>query len=95
MKTGFLMIGILCTIFLGNEFRVPTNSGNHGKPGKSQIKIPFMEKSWKLIKTEIMEKSWNFVKSVENLTARGKLILKSVKHQEKLVQKLDSIDTLH
>ena len=71
------------------NIRVPTSSGNHGK---SQIKIPFMEKSWNLIKTE---KSWNFVKSVENLTARGKLTLKSVKHQEKLVEKLDSIDTLH
>ena len=36
--------------------RVPTSSGNHGKPGKLQIKIPCMEKSWNLIKTE---KSWN------------------------------------
>ena len=35
--------------------RVPTSSGNHGKPGKSQIKIPCMEKSWNLIKAE---KSW-------------------------------------
>ena len=32
--------------------RVPTSSGNHGKPGKSQIKIPCMEKSWNLIKAE-------------------------------------------
>ena len=35
--------------------RVPTSSGNHGKPGKAQIKIPCMEKSWNLIKAE---KSW-------------------------------------
>ena len=35
--------------------RVPTSSGNHGKPGKSQIKIPCMEKSWNLIEAE---KSW-------------------------------------
>ena len=40
----------------GNGFyRVPTSSGNHGKPGKSQIKIPCMEKSWNLIKAK---KSW-------------------------------------
>ena len=32
--------------------RVPTSSENHGKPGKSQIKIPCMEKSWNLIKAE-------------------------------------------
>ena len=54
------------------NIRVPTSSGNHGKPGKSQIKIPCMEKSWNLIKAEkIMEKSWNFVKSVVKVTARG------------------------
>ena len=61
--------------------RVPTSSGNHGKPGKSQIKIPCMEKSWNLIKAE---KSWNFAKSVVKLTARGNYTLKSVKSQEKL-----------
>ena len=26
--------------------RVPTSSGNHGKPGKSLKKVPCMEKSW-------------------------------------------------
>ena len=26
--------------------RVPTSTGNHGKPGKSQKKVPCMEKSW-------------------------------------------------
>ena len=28
------------------NLRVPTNSGNHGKPGKSPKKVPCMEKSW-------------------------------------------------
>ena len=32
--------------------RVPTNSGNHGKPGKSLKKVPCMEKSWNLKKPE-------------------------------------------
>ena len=32
--------------------RVPTSSGNHGKPGKSQEKVPCMEKSWNLKKPE-------------------------------------------
>ena len=32
--------------------RVPTSSGNHGKPGKSLKKNPCMEKSWNLKKTE-------------------------------------------
>ena len=27
--------------------RVPTSSGNYGKPGKSPNKVPYMEKSWK------------------------------------------------
>ena len=40
---------------MSHSDRVPTSSGNHGKPGKSQIKIPCMEKSWNLIKAE---KSW-------------------------------------
>ena len=31
--------------------RVPTSSGNHGKPGKS-LKNPCMEKSWNLLKPE-------------------------------------------
>ena len=26
--------------------RVPTSSGNPGKPGKSRKKVPCMEKSW-------------------------------------------------
>ena len=30
--------------------RVPTNSGNHGKPGKSLKTVPCMEKSWNLKK---------------------------------------------
>ena len=32
--------------------RVPTGSGNHGKPGESQKKVPGMEKSWNLKKPE-------------------------------------------
>ena len=32
--------------------RVPTSSGNHGKPGKSSKKVPCVEKSWNLIKPE-------------------------------------------
>ena len=35
--------------------RVPTSTGKPGKPGKSQIKVPCMEKSWNLKTTE---KSW-------------------------------------
>ena len=35
--------------------RVPTSTGKPGKPGKSQKKVPCMEKSWNLKKTE---KSW-------------------------------------
>ena len=35
--------------------RVPTSSGNHGKPGKSRKKVPCMEKSW-ILKNP--EKSW-------------------------------------
>ena len=31
--------------------RVPTSSGNHGKPGKSRKKVACMEKSWNLKKT--------------------------------------------
>ena len=30
--------------------RVPTSSGNHGKPGKSPKKVPCMEKTWNLKK---------------------------------------------
>ena len=30
------------------NYRVPTSSGNHGKPGKSLKKVPCMEKSWNL-----------------------------------------------
>ena len=48
------------------QIRVSTSSGNHGKPGKSQIKILCMEKSWNFIKAE---KSWNFVKLVVKLTS--------------------------
>ena len=32
-------------------YRVPTSSGNHGKPGKSQKKVPCLEKSLNLEKT--------------------------------------------
>ena len=35
-----------------NTGRVPTSSGNHGKPGKSPKKVPCMEKSWNLKKPE-------------------------------------------
>ena len=31
-------------------YRVPTSSGNHGKPGKSLKKVPCMLKSWNLKK---------------------------------------------
>ena len=37
---------------LSQLIRVPTNSGNQGKPGKSLKKVPCMEKSWNLKKTE-------------------------------------------
>ena len=33
-----------------NKTRVPTSSGNHGKPGKSLKKVPCMKKSWNLKK---------------------------------------------
>ena len=36
----------------GPSHRVPTRSGNHGKPGKSQEKVPCMEKSWNFEKPE-------------------------------------------
>ena len=36
----------------GLSYRVPTSSGNHGKPGKSLKKVPCMEKSWNLKKPE-------------------------------------------
>ena len=39
-------------IFLSTSLRVPTSTG---KPGKSQKKVPCMEKSWNWKKTE---KSW-------------------------------------
>ena len=32
--------------------RVPTSSGNHGKPGKLKKKVPCMEKTWNLKKPE-------------------------------------------
>ena len=32
------------------KHRVPTSSGNHGKPGKSHQKLPCMGKSWNLKK---------------------------------------------
>ena len=35
-------------VFLKAYYRVPTSSGNHGKPGKSRKKVPCMEKSWNL-----------------------------------------------
>ena len=46
-------------------FRVPTSSGNHGKPGKSLKKSSMHGKIMELEKTSIiMEKSWNFVKDL-------------------------------
>ena len=43
--------------------RVPTSSGNHGKPGKSQKKGSMHGKIMELkTKQIIMEKSWNFLK---------------------------------
>ena len=49
--------------------RVPTSSGNHGKPGKLLKKSSMHGKSWNLTppppppnKHINMEKSWNFVK---------------------------------
>ena len=36
-------------------YRVPTSSGNHGKPGKSLKKVSCMEKSWNFKNSE---KSW-------------------------------------
>ena len=39
--------------------RVPTSSGNHGKPGKSPNKVPYMEKSWN---------------SKKNLNSHGKIM---------------------
>ena len=52
-------------------YRVPTSSGNHGKPGKSLKKVPCMEKSWNLKNNNriIMEKSWNFVKYYDKTTS--------------------------
>ena len=38
--------------FLFTVSRIPTSSGNHGKPGKSPKKVPCMEESWNLKKTE-------------------------------------------
>ena len=38
-----------------NEYvyiRVPTSSGNHGKPGKSLKNVPCIEKSWNLKEPE-------------------------------------------
>ena len=35
-----------------SHIRVPTNSVNHGKPGKSPKIIPCMEQSWNLKKPE-------------------------------------------
>ena len=40
------------TLAAGIEYRVPTSSGDHGKPGKSLKKVPCMEKSWNLKKSE-------------------------------------------
>ena len=37
-------------LFFCAYLRVPTSSGNHGKPGKSLKKAPCMEKSWNLKK---------------------------------------------
>ena len=42
VKQGFTECKSLC--------RVPTSSGNHGKPGKSQKKSSIMEKSWSFVK---------------------------------------------
>ena len=40
-------------------YRVPTSSGNNGKPGKSRKKVPCMEKSWNLKRPWIiMENHW-------------------------------------
>ena len=44
-----------CHSHICEPFRVPTSTGKPGKPGKSQKKVPCMEKSWNLKKTE---KSW-------------------------------------
>ena len=43
---------VFMVIFNSVTYRVPTSSGNHGKPGKSLKKVPCMEKSWNLKKTE-------------------------------------------
>ena len=61
LNTAFLyekIQSIQCRSSIVN-IRVPTSSGNHGKPGKSQKKVPCMGKSWNLKKPE---KSWNFGK---------------------------------
>ena len=54
-----------------------------------------MEKSWNFIKAEKSWKNHGILKSVVKLTASSNKTLKSVKSQEKLVQKIHSIDTLH
>ena len=46
----------------GTFNRVPTSSGNHGKPGKSLKKVPCMEKSWNLKKLNNHGKIVEFVK---------------------------------
>ena len=51
-SSSFFTLGLQEIIWakIRQKGRVPTSSGNHGKPGKSLIKIPCMEKSWTLIK---------------------------------------------
>ena len=52
------MQGLVQDFLKGGSFiRVPTSSGNHGKPGKSLKKDPCMEKSWNLTKTEKLWKN--------------------------------------
>ena len=46
-------IGLYDSVNLNSTvIRVPTSSGNHGKPGKSPKKVPCMEKSGNLKKPE-------------------------------------------
>ena len=45
-----------------NYLRVPMSSGNYGKPGKLQKKVPCMEKSWNLKKMNNHGKIMDFLK---------------------------------
>ena len=57
------------------NIRVPTGSGNHGKPGKSLKKVPCMEKSWNLKKSE---KSWKMKPTVARKLAVGHLCVRQL-----------------